>query len=393
MHEHTDTALRGRPAGLLIGVLWVWIWLCHAGGAAAAERAAPGCKAPDAVCASSRRVYPVSSFAPVASAVLIEPGLLVTNRHVVADRDHAEIFTGDGPPIKAEVVPTAYPGDLILLQAPALRASGPAAVVPAAEGQQVYTIGADIGRGAVRVYIPGLVARTPAADNPLARIHHSARMLPSNSGGALVDREGTLVGIVASGGEGRNEAVPAAEIAKLKSLSGAAHKAASKKLGLAYKSCIDRLEMLHSDPHKRLDPSGVEGLYRSCLETGNRQLFDDAGRILGRQRFLDQAVDLFNRSIDQDPNGINTRLSLAITLHVAGRFEEEIPHLRNLIAVMPTDPQVLRFAIQAGKWSRNDAFAEKAFALLVQHHPQLKPVAEKFMNQPPPPRPGGMTPR
>ena len=114
----------------------------------------------------------------------------------------------------------------------------------------------------------------------------------------------------------------------------------------------------------------------------------EAGRALGRQQFLDQALDLFQRSLDQDPNAVNARLSLAISLHVAQRYEEEIPHLEHLMTALPSDPQVLRLAIQAGKWGGNDALADKAFALLVEHHPQLKPVAERFMKQPPPPRRG-----
>ncbi len=51
-------------------------------GTAYAEAA---CDAPAAVCAARGAVFAVSSFDPLASAVLVAPGLLVTNRHVVAD--------------------------------------------------------------------------------------------------------------------------------------------------------------------------------------------------------------------------------------------------------------------------------------------------------------------
>ena len=84
---------------------------------------------------------------------------------------------------------------------------------------------------------------------------------------------------------------------------------------------------------------------------------------------------------------------MAISLHVAQRYEDEIPHLRALIKALPTDPQVLRLAIQAGKWGGDDILAQKAYALLLEHHPQLKPVAERFMQQPPPPRRGSVAPK
>ena len=43
------------------------------------------CHAPDAVCAAASRVFRIASFDPLASAVLIEQGMLVTNRHAVAE--------------------------------------------------------------------------------------------------------------------------------------------------------------------------------------------------------------------------------------------------------------------------------------------------------------------
>ncbi|HBC06306.1 MAG TPA: hypothetical protein DC046_01845, partial [Rhodospirillaceae bacterium] len=80
---------------------------------AQAQRPAPGCKAPTAVCQASARVFAISSYDPVGSAVLIEPGLLITNRHVVADNSRAQVFMSDGSQRIADVVPTSYPGDLI----------------------------------------------------------------------------------------------------------------------------------------------------------------------------------------------------------------------------------------------------------------------------------------
>jgi hypothetical protein len=355
---------------------------------AGAQRAAPGCKAPTAVCQVSARVFAISSFDPVGSAVLIEPGLLVTNRHVVADNPRAQVFMSDGSQRIADVVPTSYPGDLVLLRLEGLVVSQPLTLGAAEPDQQVYTVGADVGRGAIRAYLPGRVVAIPPDGKPLARVHHSARSQPGNSGGGLFARDGTLVAIIASGGEGRNEAIPVSEIAKLKNQSGPDQALPSARIGLAYRKCAEALDATRGTG-QRMAESNVEFLYNQCLATGNRQLFDDAGRTLGRQQFIDRALDLFTISLQQDPNGLNTRLSLAISLHVAQRYKDEIPHLEKLIEVLPTDPQVLRLAIQAGKWGGNEVLAQKAYGLLIEHHPQLKPVAERFMHQPPPPRRGG----
>ena len=64
------------------------------------------CQAPDAVCAAASRVFRIASFDPLASAVLIGPGLFVTNRHAVADVKAFEIFIPPHRPMTARVVPT-----------------------------------------------------------------------------------------------------------------------------------------------------------------------------------------------------------------------------------------------------------------------------------------------
>ncbi|MBI2586787.1 MAG: hypothetical protein HYW28_13090, partial [Rhodospirillales bacterium] len=54
------------------------------------------CAAPRPVCDAAASVFAIASFDPLASAVLIEPGLLVTNRHAVADNARAEVMLPNG---------------------------------------------------------------------------------------------------------------------------------------------------------------------------------------------------------------------------------------------------------------------------------------------------------
>ncbi|MBT7512083.1 MAG: hypothetical protein HN650_17040, partial [Rhodospirillaceae bacterium] len=109
------------------------------------------CPAPAPVCAAKASVFPIASFDPQASAVLIAPDLLVTNRHVVADNPRAEIFGPDGSRLMADVVPTIYPGDLVLLTTKGLAAPG-LPIGTATLQSELRTVAADVGRGRIRVY-------------------------------------------------------------------------------------------------------------------------------------------------------------------------------------------------------------------------------------------------
>ena len=362
---------------LLFAALFLASW-------AGTVEAQPRCKAPDAVCAAAERVFAIASFDPTASAVLIEPGLLVTNRHAVADNQRAQIFLPAGGQVLADVVPSGYAGDLILLRAPDLKAPGNWATTENATGINLYTIGTDVGRGAIRVYPPGRMLLPPAPGKPLARLHHDAFSQPGNSGGALVDAEGRLVAIVASGGEGRNEAIPAAEIEKLQSQSGPEHRAASRATGEATRKCAEALDAALGA--QRLTPKNVSFIKDHCIHANNRQLWDLAGQAFGRRRMFDDSVDMFTRALDQDPNAINSMIAMAITLHLAGRYADEVVHLKRLVDILPADAEVLRLGVQAGAWGGNKALAEKSLKLMERHHPRLAPLARDFIdNNPTPP--------
>ncbi len=348
-----------------------------------ASAQAAGCTAPKPVCAARAAVFGISSFEPLGSAVRIGPGLLVTNRHVVADQLGAKVFLAGSKELKATVVPTRYRGDLVLLKVENLPA-GP--ILQTAEGPNdgaLFTIGADIGRGTVRVYAPGETIKSPAEGKPLARLHHSAYSQPGNSGGALIDRRGNLIAITAAGGEGRNDAIPAREIAVLRQESGPAFSADSMAIGLAYRDCFEALDARQQPGRPPpLSDAKAGHIDVRCRASNNRQLIDSAGQLLGRARRFDMAVALFETSLNQDPNAINTRLGLAVTLHLARRYKDEIPHIKWLLGVMPEDAQVLRFAIQAGKWGGDADLARQGMTLLEKYHPRMAPAARRFLDAP-----------
>lgn len=357
------------------------------GGAAAPAMAQAPCPAPAPVCRAAARVYPITAFDPVGSAVLIAPGRLVTNRHIVADRETATVFLPGGRRIEARIVPTTYPGDLILLDAPGLEAEAEIATAAARKGEEVYVAGADVGRGAVRVYAPGTVRLTPPADKPLARIHHAAPSQPGNSGGALLDPQGRLVGIVASGGDGRNEAIPATHIAALVRQSGPQHAEKSRSTGRAYARCAETLEATRpSQPGQRPPPAAARAAAEACGNAGNRQMLDLAGQALGKAGLLNESAAILERALAEDPNALNARIALVVTLHFERRYGEELPHLKRLIEVLPEDLEVLRLSLHAGKFSGDTAFAGRALGLLEKHHPNVAPAARRFYEAPLPGR-------
>lgn len=348
----------------------------------------PDCPHPQPVCATRQAVFPVESFDPAASAVRIAEDLLVTNRHVVADRKTATVFTPDGA-LEAQVIASAYRGDLALLQISGLPDGG---VMLEPEERRVFdpgpyfSVGADVARREIRVFEPGSLIAAPAEDAPLGRIHVTARMQPGVSGGALIDGEGKLIGIAVGGGEGRFEALPAGEIAEL--LAGRdAPEAASvhAELGAALAACAVAIEGARNAARGQpLEGSIAGALTGDCREGENLGQFLEAGRLLGMSGDFASAIVLHDAAVTQVPNSANARISLLVSLQLAGRFPEMLPHARRLLELAPEDPQAHRFAIQAGVWGGDEALAEAAYLKLLEVDPRQAEAARRFIDSPPP---------
>ena len=341
------------------------------------------CDQPRPVCDARQAVFVISAFDPVGSAVRIDDDTLVTSRHVVADSDQVVVFLGDGSRTTASPVPSAYAGDIVLLQVPDLPPGPILHAGPIDPDALLFTVGADVSFGTVRAYDPGTVTLVPATGKPLARLHHSAYSQPGNSGGALVDASGALVAITASGGEGRHEAIPASAIAELRAQSGPAFSDTDAEIDAAIRVCTLKLDQFR-DPAATLSPEDAKAIRTACARTGNRQYYDNAAQALGTRGMIDDAIDLFEASLDQDPNTLNGRLGLVVTYHIAARYEDELPHLRFLLKHIPEDPLVVRQAIQAGTWAGDEAMARAALETLRRTNPNLAPMAEKFIESPPP---------
>nr|WP_286183773.1 trypsin-like peptidase domain-containing protein [Labrenzia sp. R4_1] len=347
----------------------------------------PDCPHPEDVCQMRQIVFPVSSFDPVGSATRIADNLLVTNRHVVGNSKSATVHTPSGPKT-ATVIPSAYQGDLVLLQVgglpdgslvPTLSASP---VVPPEGNGAYYAIGADIARKQVRVFDPGELLSPPARDGVFGRLHVTAQMQPGVSGGGLVDTAGRLVGIAVGGGDGRFEAIPLDDVAKLLDLrSDPQADQVTEELGSGFEACAALLDTSGGGQPGTTEATDLTSI---CSKAANHGQLLKAGRILAQAGQFDHAIRMHGQAVEQVPNSINSRMSLLVSLQLGGRFAEMTGHARKLMELAPNDPQALRFSIQSGVWGGDLELAEDGYAALLKADPRQAQAARRFIDSAPP---------
>ena len=134
------------------------------------------------------------------SGVIINPkGYIVTNQHVVEAADEIEVALADGKKFAAKVVGSDPETDLAVLKVEAQNL--PAITLGQAEnlrvGDVVLAIGNPLGVGqTVTMGIVSALHRTGLAINTFENfIQTDAAINQGNSGGALIDSSGNLVGI------------------------------------------------------------------------------------------------------------------------------------------------------------------------------------------------------
>jgi S1-C subfamily serine protease len=167
----------------------------------------------------SRRLYGGRQAQGSGSAVAITPdGFLVTSAHVVEGVDRGRASMADGRELRFEVVGRDPLSDLAVIR------SGGADLEPVSlgnadrlrVGQLVVAVGNPMGLGGsvTAGVVSGLGRSFPTSDGRASRlvenvIQTDAALNPGNSGGALVDGRGRMVGVsTAVAGVGLGLAVP-----------------------------------------------------------------------------------------------------------------------------------------------------------------------------------------
>ncbi len=343
----------------------------------------PECPHRQDICEMRRAVFPVSSFDPIGSATRIAEDLLVTNRHVVGDFQETTVHTPSGPR-QAVLVPSAYRGDLVLLKVAGLPDNGAIAELSAQDlrSADYYAIGADIARKQVRVFDPGGLIALPDEKAEFGRIHVAAEMQPGVSGGGLFDTNGKLVGIAVGGGEGRFEAIPADDIKELLELRDEDDAGnVTSRLGASLIACSEEIEAAEQ---AQQTAKNLTRLTDTCSLAANHGQLLNAGRVLAHAGQFESAIRLHTQATRQVPNSINSRMSLLVSLQLAGRFEEMTEHARSLMYLAPNDPQALRFSIQSGVWGGEPDLAEQGYKALLKADPRQAQAARRFIDNAPP---------
>jgi len=134
------------------------------------------------------------------SGVIVSPeGYLLTNHHVVADAVDIEVQLADGRSTRAQLVGSDVETDIAVLKIdlPALPVLVLADARSLQVGDAVLAIGNPFNIGqTVTAGIVSALERTQRGSTPFQSfIQTDAAINPGNSGGALVDAQGSLVGI------------------------------------------------------------------------------------------------------------------------------------------------------------------------------------------------------
>ena len=343
---------------------------------------AAACEAPAAVCAWKARIVGIKTPNMIASGTVLPGGHIVTNLHVA--EDHPVMMTRDARGAVARAVPQPHDVavDLALLRPEGTRPTMPEPVSHGVAGaQRLFVVAFDQGRNGPRVYRPSSWARYPRKGaSSRARIHTDAGALPGNSGGAVVDAEGYLVGVLASGDGRISEVIPATHITLVANRISQAHARSFADTGRAVRECADALYDAAAIP--RDPPSALVDIIESrCMAAGNKQLLDEAGQNFGRWWMLDRSRAFLERSLALDPDSPNSLMSMAVTLHLDRDLAAELPILQRYLEIDPANTQALRMAVQVagGLGARN--FGMRALDLMRRHNPAAVPLAESFLDQ------------
>jgi hypothetical protein len=354
-----------------------------------AQNVSSNCGAPAPVCAWLQNTVGIKTPNMIASGTMIAPHLILTNRHVVEDHDLIMVRTASGDIMRARPVPHDVPVDLVILRledAEETKVMPKALTLDMATGtkQILRVVAFDQGRHQTRAYDPSSYAVFPNLGvNSRARIHSDAKALPGNSGGAVVDEAGKLVGILAAGDGDISEIIPISHLpALLKSSSNEAgrdHAEAFFAQGKAIRDCADLLydaRMILREPSADL----LQTLEVACLAAKNKMLFDQAGQKYGQWWMFAKSEMFLLKSLSLDPNTPNTLMSLAVTYHLNREMEKEKPILARYLDINPQNSQALRLAVQVAGFLKDKAFAERALGLMAMHNPASVPMAQSYID-------------
>ena len=338
------------------------------------------CEAPPRVCDWKKKIVGLKTDNMIASGILIDEGVIITNRHVVEDYQSVLVKDFGGDIHGARVIPHNIQTDLaVLVRGSNKTLPNITRVFLEARSQNLYVVAFDQGRNAARVYEPSDFAYYPNLKKyPLARIHSNARALPGNSGGAVVDQHGSLVGILASGDRRFSEIIPSKKLEEVFASINNKHSDKFFEIGGLIRRCADAL-YASTDIIKNPPNAIVNKIERNCYDSDNRQLIDQAGQTFGRWWMFELSEKFLKKSESMDPFSPNTLMSLAVTYHLSRNSEQSVKILKRYLELDPKNHQALRMSIQGAGATGDKPFAYRVLELMKEHNPSAVPLAESFI--------------
>ena len=337
------------------------------------------CKYNENICNKLNQVVGIKTPMMVASGTIIDDDFIVTNRHVVEDHKQLIIRYYNGEIKKAFPLTHNFPADLAILTLNKQKRNPTKLLKLNKIKGMIRVIGFDQGRKSNRIYDKGkVIAYSDTNKYPQSRIHTDAKSLPGNSGGAVVDDIGNLVGILASGDGNINEIIPISLVNEVIKRTDLKHEDNFFKIGKKIRLCADNLEEAQY-VQKNLDDKIKKNIDTYCWNSQNKQLIDQAGQTFGRLGDLNKARKFLEKSIKLDPSSPNSLISLAIVYHIQRDLEKEKPLILRLLKLTPENPQVLRLGVQVAGILKDKEMSENVLELMTKYNREALPLAKKFI--------------
>ncbi len=347
------------------------------------SHARSNCDAPQLVCGARGSLFKISSFMPSATAVRIGPDLMVANRLSVADESQVKITLDGGKTITGTVIPTSYDDDLILIRA-ALQ-EGPVMDRSDRPGPSLYQLGLDWPSKSNFTQSQRELLSRSVEGKEYSKIYIRTGKRPTIAGGVLVNNDGALVGIITSDVEGRAQAIGFQRIEDLRKVSGSAHTIRSREIGTAYRQCHHLIAQGRLNRQQQQPQAFLDDLRINCKNTKNQYLMDQAVQFFVQSGRFSWSEEYFNSGLERDPNSINTRLGLVELLLMARRYNDALPHIQNLVKIIPEEAKLQSYAIQTGRFLKDQKLVEDTMVLIRKHNPQLLEAAQQFLASDPKP--------
>ena len=337
------------------------------------------CKYNENICNKLNQVVGIKTPMMVASGTIIDDDFIVTNRHVVEDHKQLIIRYYNGEIKKAFPLTHNFPADLAILTLNKQKKNPTKLLKLNKINGMIRVIGFDQGRKSNRIYDKGkVIVYSDTNKYPQSRIHTDAKSLPGNSGGAVVDEIGNLVGILASGDGNINEIIPISLVNEVIKRTDLKHEDNFFKIGKKIRLCADNLEEAQYI-QKNLDDKIKKNIDTYCWNSQNKQLIDQAGQTFGRLGDLNKARKFLEKSIKLDPSSPNSLISLAIVYHIQRDLEKEKPLILRLLKLTPENPQVLRLGVQVAGILKDKEMSENVLELMTKYNREALPLAKKFI--------------